>query len=95
MSSNQIDQEIDGTQPGETQITSSPYLWLLIIDLLIFASLTLTTYTSSKKLNVSQHESTDFRPKFIKALVLANGGKIKHDNTCSADFIAHIYHHSR
>lgn len=76
MSSSQVDQGIDGTEDTETQVNSSPYLWLLIIDLLIFASLTLTTYTSSKKLNVSQHESTDFRPKFIKALVLANGGNI-------------------
>ena len=53
---------------------SSKYLWMLIFDLLIFFSLTLTSYTSSKKIKMeNQSNSDDFRPKFIKGLVLANG----------------------
>ena len=35
--------------------------------------LTYQTYSSSKKLNSEQENPEDFRPKFIKWLVLANG----------------------
>ena len=48
------------------------YLFLLLFDLLIFCSLTYTTYTSSKKLE-RESNSEDFRVNFIKWLVLANG----------------------
>ena len=49
------------------------YLFLLLFDLLIFCSLTYTTYTSSKKLERESLNREDFRPNFIKWLVLANG----------------------
>ena len=49
------------------------YLYLLVIDLLVFCSLTYTTYTSSKKLEREIQNPEDFRLNFIKWLVLANG----------------------
>ena len=49
------------------------YLYLLLLDFFIFCSLTYTTYTSSKKLDKEGINPDDFRPKFIKFLVLANG----------------------
>ena len=49
------------------------YLFLLLFDLLIFCSLTYTTYTSSKKLEKESLNPEDFRLNFIKWLVLANG----------------------
>ena len=49
------------------------YLYLLVIDLLVFCSLTYTTYTSSKKLEREITNPEDFRLNFIKWLVLANG----------------------
>ena len=49
------------------------YLFLLLFDLLIFCSLTYTTYTSSKKLEKENLNPDDFRLNFIKWLVLANG----------------------
>ena len=49
------------------------YLFLLLFDLLIFCSLTYTTYTSSKKLERENLNPDDFRLNFIKWLVLANG----------------------
>ena len=49
------------------------YLFLLLFDLLIFCSLTYTTYTSSKKLEEEKLSPEDFRLNFIKWLVLANG----------------------
>ena len=51
------------------------FLWLLFFDLIIFISLTYTTYTSSKNLENEEQidENSDFRPKFIKWLVVANG----------------------
>jgi hypothetical protein len=57
------------------------FLWLLIIDLLIFVALTLTSYSSSKKLSSrnklqSTTAAEDFKPKFIKGLVYANGGRL-------------------
>ena len=49
------------------------YLYLLVFDLLIFCSLTYTTYTSSKRLEKQNLNPEDFRYNFIKWLVLANG----------------------
>ena len=49
------------------------YLYLLLFDLIIFGSLTYTTYTSSKKLQSENLPPDDFRINFIKWLVLANG----------------------
>ena len=49
------------------------YLFLLLFDLLIFCSLTYTTYISSKKLEKESLNPEDFRLNFIKWLVLANG----------------------
>lgn len=49
------------------------YLYLLLFDLIIFGSLTYTTYTSSKKLESENLPPDDFRINFIKWLVLANG----------------------
>lgn len=49
------------------------YLFLLIFDLIIFCSLTYTTYWSSKKLESENEPSDDFRLNFIKWLVIANG----------------------
>ena len=49
------------------------YLYLLVFDLLIFCSLTYTTYTSSKKIEKENLTPDDFRYNFIKWLVLANG----------------------
>lgn len=51
------------------------YLWLLILDLLIFVGLTTTAYVSSKKMEGSTDNPDDFRPKFIKGLIYANGSK--------------------
>lgn len=51
------------------------HLWLLIIDLLVFAALTFTAYTSSKKMESEAVNPEDFRPKFIKGLIYANGSK--------------------
>ena len=51
----------------------SKYIWLLLLDLLIFLSLTLTSYASSKKLKlIIKKDTTDFRYKFIKGLFAAN-----------------------
>jgi hypothetical protein len=49
------------------------YLWLLILDLLIFIGLTFTSYSSSKKMMATNTNPDDFRPKFIKGLIYANG----------------------
>ena len=49
------------------------YLYLLVLDLLIFCSLTYTTYSSSKKLETENLSPDNFRVNFIKWLVLANG----------------------
>ena len=61
------------TDTSEETSSSDKYLWFLILDLLIFMGLTYQTYSSSKKLNTEQENPEDFRPKFIKWLVLANG----------------------
>lgn len=49
------------------------YLFLLVFDLIIFCSLTYTTYWSSKKLEAENVPPDDFRINFIKWLVIANG----------------------
>lgn len=51
------------------------YLWLLILDLLIFIGLTATAYISSKKMEGTMVNPDDFRQKFIKGLIYANGSK--------------------
>ena len=72
------------TTPNQTisNTTSRPleqnpqnkYIWLLILDLIVFISLTVTTYYSSKKLKESeQFNPDDFRAKFLQWLVVANG----------------------
>lgn len=58
---------------GVTDASSYKYGWLLIIDLLIFVGLTFVTYTSSQKIKADENNPDDFRPKFIKGLVVANG----------------------
>ena len=63
--------QVSTNNESNNQKNNSQYLWMLIFDLLIFFSLTLTSYTSSKRLKVLN--SDDFRLKFIKGLVLANG----------------------
>ena len=59
----------------------SDYLWLLVIDLLIFIGLTSILYSSSKKLlpkgGTASSIADDFKPKFVKGLIYANGSKIK------------------
>jgi len=59
----------------------SEFLSLLIIDLIIFMGLTFTSYSSSQKLSSRSKAQTataseDFKPKFIKGLVYANGSTI-------------------
>jgi cbb3-type cytochrome oxidase subunit 3 len=51
------------------------FLWLLIIDLLIFIGLTFYAYTSSKKMEESNANPDELRYKFMKSLIYANGGK--------------------
>ena len=63
--------QVSTNNESNNQKNNSQYLWMLIFDLLIFFSLTLTSYTSSKRLKVLG--SDNFRLKFIKGLVLANG----------------------
>ena len=63
----------NSTDNPEETTSSDKYLWFLFLDLIIFIGLTYTTYSSSKKLNSEQENPEDFRPKFIKWLVLANG----------------------
>jgi hypothetical protein len=74
--------EIDLTHNMTHKETHSDYLWLLVIDLLIFIGLTATCYSSSQKLIQKQNSSNsiaeDFKPKFLKGLIYANGGKIKY-----------------
>jgi hypothetical protein len=49
------------------------YLGLLIINLLVFSGLTFTAYSSAKKMEATTTNPDDFRPKFIKGLIYANG----------------------
>ncbi len=50
------------------------YLWLLIIDLLIFIGLTVYAYNSSKNMEESNANPEELRYKFMKSLIYANGG---------------------
>lgn len=65
----------------EDQFQHEEYLWLLIFDLLIFIGLALVSYSSSKKLKEraghtpGASTAEDFKPKFIKGLIYANGSK--------------------
>lgn len=63
--------QISTNEESNNKPKGSQYLWMLIFDLLIFFSLTITSYTSSKKLKLLKTD--DFKLKFIKGLVLANG----------------------
>ena len=64
----------NGTSPPLEQSPQNKYIWLLILDLIVFISLTVTTYNSSKKLKESeQFNPDDFRAKFLQWLVVANG----------------------
>ena len=56
--------------------TEDGYLWLLIIDLLIFIGLTIYAYTSSKKMEETNTSPDELRYKFMKSLIYANGSKI-------------------
>lgn len=70
----------DITSPGHTMTDledrdiHNDYLWLLILDLLIFIGLTIYAYMSWKKLEGTAVSADDFRPRFIRALIWANGG---------------------
>ena len=64
----------NATPPSFEQSSQNKYIWLLIVDLIVFISLTVTTYNSSKKLKESeQFNPDDFRAKFLQWLVVANG----------------------
>jgi hypothetical protein len=54
--------------------THDEWLWLLILDLLIFCGLAVTSYMSSRKLQTVNPD--DFKPKFIRGLIYANGSTI-------------------
>ena len=73
------DKDVNYPQTLEDTHKHTEYLWLLIFDLLIFLGLTFISYSSSQKLaarsNVNaSNASEDFKPKFIKGLLYANGG---------------------
>jgi hypothetical protein len=76
------------------------YLWLLIIDLLIFVLLTVISYSSSQKLAArnklqSANSAEDFKPKFTKGLVYANGGKFIYINfKFSKIFVTYFHYNS-
>ena len=71
----------DINYPKDLEVTHkhTEYLWLLIFDLLIFMALTFISYSSSQKLAArtvvnTNAQAEDFKPKFIKGLIYANGG---------------------
>jgi hypothetical protein len=49
-------------------------LWLLILDLLVFVGLSVYSYISSKRMEKEGTSPEDFRYKFMKSLIYANGG---------------------
>ena len=61
--------------PESIESVHNEHLWLLILDLLVFVGLTFTAYSSSKKMEATTMNPDDFRPKFIKGLIYANGSK--------------------
>jgi hypothetical protein len=77
------DKDINYPKEMEDTHKHTEYLWLLIFDLLIFMALTFISYTSSQKLaarsNINNNtQAEDFKPKFIKGLLYANGGKLNY-----------------
>ena len=48
------------------------YLYLLVIDLLIFSSLTYKSYVTSKKTEAQSDSSDNFKNSLIKWLVISN-----------------------
>jgi hypothetical protein len=67
-------QDYQNTAPIEP-ISEEKYLWLLIIDLLVFVGLSVYAYISSKRMEEERTNHEDFRYKFVKSLIVANGGK--------------------
>lgn len=65
--------EIDPFIIDTSNETHESHLWLLILDLIIFSALTYMTYTSSKRIKTNIENPDDFRPRFIKGLIYANG----------------------
>lgn len=69
--------DLDYPQILEDKERHSSYLWLIVIDLLIFIGLTVILYSSSKKLipknGTANSIADDFKPKFVKGLIYANG----------------------
>ena len=65
----------DNEEITKTETKSSKFLFLMFFDLIIFCALTYTTYNSSKKLNENNEnkKTEDFKPNFMKWLVVANG----------------------
>lgn len=80
-SSNSLDEELIADQKNNNDIieTHGDFLWLLILDLLIFVTLTFISYQASKKISESTQISEDQnglnKLKFIKGLTYANGSK--------------------
>jgi hypothetical protein len=77
-----IDEEIlAGITNNKTEETHGDFLWLLILDLLIFIGLTVLSYQASLKIEENTQNSEDpnslNKLKFIKGLSYANGGKNK------------------
>jgi hypothetical protein len=65
----------DNEEITKIETKSSKFLFLMFFDLIIFCALTYTTYNSSKKLNENNEnkKTEDFKPNFMKWLVVANG----------------------
>jgi len=80
--SNDIDsRDNDYNFPKLDSNKHTDYLWLLIFDLLIFLGLTFISYTSVQKLvsknnGNTSNASEEFKVKFIKGLLYANGGNL-------------------
>ena len=53
------------------------FLWLLIIDLLVFAGLSVNSYLSTRRMEKDGINVEDFRYKFMKSLIYANAGILK------------------
>jgi hypothetical protein len=85
---------LDYPQLLEDKERHSSYLWLIVIDLLIFIGLTVILYSSSKKLiqknGTANSIADDFKPKFVKGLIYANGSKTSLFNFSQSNF-SHIY----
>lgn len=77
---------ISSENPEAVDYVHDEHLWLLILDLLVFIGLTFTAYTSSKKMESATMNPDDFRPKFIKGLIYANGSNFYYN------FKLELYH---